>query len=192
MLHLCRNIFIMVHNSNDFIAELVKMTSSHIAYAKDLLEIPEEDLQHKVTVNSWSALECLEHLNRYAIFYNTEIDKRLNASSLPHAETFKSTYLGNKFAKDMLPKEGMKTMKAFKSKNPNLSSLDKEDVLLSFIKLQENLVLLLNAACSKNINKIKTNTTLPFLKFKLGDTFRFVIYHNERHIVQAKKALAAF
>jgi hypothetical protein len=27
------------------------------------------------------------------------------------------------------------------------------------------------------------------IRFKIGDTFRFVINHNQRHIEQAKKAL---
>jgi hypothetical protein len=48
---------------------------------------------------------------------------------------------------------------------------------------------LLETASTKNLTKIKTAITLPLLKFRLGDTFRFVIYHNERHIVQAQKVL---
>ena len=179
----------MVHNSKKVIADLILMTSSHVNYAKQLLETSEENLQFKQSEKSWSALECLEHLNRYALFYNAEINKKISASSLPASETFKSTYLGNKFANDMLPQESMKTMNTFKSKNPNASKLDKEQVLLSFIQLQEELLGYLETAKKKNLNKIKTKTTLPILKFKLGDTFRFIIHHNERHIVQAKRVL---
>mgnify|MGYP005989863197 CR=1 FL=1 len=181
----------MTHNSTNIISSLIKMTSSHITYAKQLLETPEKNLQYKNNSKSWSALECLEHLNRYATFYNVEIAKRMHASSLPFTATFKSTFLGNKFSNDMLPKEGMKTMNTFKSKNPNLSKLDKEKVLSTFIKLQEELLALLEKAFSKNLDKIKTSTTLPIVKFKLGDTFRFVIHHNERHIVQAKRVLSS-
>ena len=61
--------------------------------------------------------------------------------------------------------------------------------MLDFIALQEELLDLLEVAKNKNLDKIKTKTTLPLVKFKLGDTLRFVIHHNERHIVQAKKAL---
>ena len=179
----------MIHNSKKVIADLVLMTTSHIKYAKQLLEISEEKLQIKHSEKSWSVLECLEHLNRYALFYNAEINKKMNASSLPFSETFKSSYLGQKFSMDMLPKENMKTMNTFKSKNPNSSALSKETVLLSFIQLQEELLSYLEIAKNKNLDKIKTKTTLPILKFKLGDTFRFVIHHNERHVVQAKNVL---
>lgn len=179
----------MIYNSKDIISGLITMTTAHLSYAKELLEISENKLQFKQSSKSWSVLECLEHLNMYATFYNTEISKKMIASSLPFSETFKSTYLGNKFANDMLPKEGMKTMNTFKSKNPNQSKLNKETVLLTFIQLQETLLQLLEVAKSKNLDKVKTRTTLPIIKFKLGDTFRFVIHHNKRHIFQAQKAL---
>ena len=181
----------MIYNSTEVLERLIIYTTEHIAYGKQLLEVSDEELQFKRTQNSWSVLECLEHLNRYASFYNGEINKKMLPSTLSFAETFKSTFLGNKFANDMLPKEGMKTMNTFKSKNPNASKLDKEQVLLTFIKLQEELLDYLHIAKSKNLEKIKTYTTLPILKFKLGDTFRFVIHHNERHIVQAKRVLAS-
>jgi len=179
----------MIYNSTTVISDLAQMTSNHINYGRQLLDISEDKLQFKQSSSSWSVLECLEHLNMYTAFYNTEIDKRMNASSLPFSETFKSTFLGNKFANDMLPKEGMNTMKTFKSKNPNASTLNKEQVVLTFIKLQEEMLDNLDTAKSKNLNKIKTKTTLPLLKFKLGDTFRFVIHHNERHVVQAKRVV---
>jgi hypothetical protein len=89
----------------------------------------------------------------------------------------------------MLPKEHMKKMKTFKRKNPINSNLDKETVIKKFIYQQEQMLNLLALSKNKNLNKIKTSITLPLLKFKLGDTFRFVIYHNERHIVQAQNIL---
>lgn len=181
----------MIYNSNEVISNLIKMTASHITYAKQLLEMTDKQVQHKQAPKSWSVLECLEHLNRYASFYNPEINKRMKASTIPFSETFKSTYLGNKFANDMLPKEGMKTMNTFRSKNPNTSKLNKEQVILSFIQLQEELLEYLELAKAKNLDKIKTYTTLPIIKFKLGDTFRFVIHHNERHIAQAKRVLSS-
>ncbi len=179
----------MIYNSEEIITDLIIMTNSHISYAAQLLEVSEDKLQYKQTSKSWSVLECLEHLNRYAVFYNKEINQKMTSSVLPFSETFKSTFLGNKFANDMLPKEGMKSMNTFKSKNPNASKLDKEKVLLSFMQLQEELLNYLEVAKSKNLDKIKTKTTLPIIKFKLGDTLRFVIHHNERHVVQSKRAL---
>lgn len=41
-----------------------------------------------------------------------------------------------------------------------------------------------------SLNKTKTGISIStWIKLKLGDTFKVVIYHNKRHIVQALKAL---
>ena len=179
----------MIIKSKELLSELYSLVNSHIEYAKYLKTINEEELQKKPSNKSWSALECVEHLNLYAEFYNPEITKRLNNTPIDRIENFNPGFFGNKFALDMLPKEGMKTMNTFKSKNPIYSKLNKNIVLNKFITYQEELLDLIEKSKSKNLNKIKTSITLPILKFKLGDTFRFVIYHNHRHIEQAKKAL---
>ncbi|MCD8401920.1 DinB family protein [Tenacibaculum finnmarkense] len=173
-------------NTKELLSELKQIVVSHINYAESLKNTTTEDLQYKKTAKSWSVLECLEHLNLYAEFYNNEIRKRIEKSKYQKSTVFKSGYLGNKFALDMLPKEGMKTMNTFKSKNPIYSKLDEKVVLERFIMLQKELLQLLELSEDKNLTKVKTSTTLPILKFRLGDTFRFVINHNQRHIIQAK------
>ena len=45
---------------------------------------------------------------------------------------------------------------------------------------------------SKNVNLDKTKTAISIsnlIKLKLGDTFRVLIYQNERHIKQAEKTI---
>ena len=179
----------MIFKKEELLSELKQYVISHINYAESLKKILESKLQKKQNDSSWSILECLEHLNLYAEFYNKEIKKRLKESKYLKSTVFKSGYLGNKFAIDMLPKGGMKRINTFKSKNPIYSKLNKEDVLTRFILLQKELLILLELAVNKDLTKTKTSITLPLLKFRLGDTFRFLIYHNERHIVQAKKII---
>ncbi len=176
-------------NTKNLLTELKAKVNSHIEEAKLLLTLSNDELQYKTSPKSWSVIECIEHLNLYAKFYNLEVAKRIKKSNSKATTNFKSSYLGNKFALNMLPKEGMKTMNTFKSKNPIYSDLNTKKVLLKFITFQEELLILLEKSKGKNLTKIKTSTTLPILKFRLGDTFRFVIYHNERHIVQARKVL---
>jgi len=62
--------------------------------------------------------------------------------------------------------------------------------LTEFIAQQKQMIQLLNDAENVNLNKVKTSISISkFIKLKLGDTFRFVIYHNLRHIEQAKRNL---
>ena len=179
----------MIFNSIDLIITLKEYVLSHTKFIEELKAFSEEDLQRNSNKESWSILECLEHLNLYANFYNKEIKKRLENSNHSTSNVFKSGFLGNKFASDLLPKNGMKTMNTFKSKNPIHSYLKKEEVLRDFVSNQEELLCLLTVTRSKNLTKIKTSLTIPLLRFRLGDTFRFVIYHNERHVVQARGIL---
>lgn len=182
----------MIFTANDFLEDLKKYVDLHLSFAKSILEIPENKLKAKLSKESWSVLECLEHLNLYGDFYLPEFNTKIHQSKTKPQKQFKSGFLGNKLVKDMLPNPQMKTMNTFKSKNPIHCSLDKEKTILRFIEQQGNLKNLLESAKTKNIQKIKSKTTIPLLKLRLGDAFRFVIYHNERHIQQAKKVLKKF
>ena len=113
----------------------------------------------------------------------------MNSAGNNQAVNFNSGRLGNYFAKSMLPKEKSIKVKTFKDKNPLHKELDKE-VLDEFIEQQDSLLSLLTIAENKNLNKIKTGISITkWIKLKLGDTFRIVIYHNERHVQQAQMAI---
>lgn len=171
------------------IDELKKITEENIQFAENLLNETDEKLNFRLSEKSWSILECIEHLNRYGKFYIPEISKRIENSSTKSTEIFSSGILGNYFANSMLPKEKLNTMKTFKSMNPIHSKLDKS-VLNEFIAQQKQMIDLLNEAKNIDLNKVKTSISISnLIKLKLGDTFRFVIYHNLRHIRQAKRNL---
>ncbi|MBD3906592.1 DinB family protein [Chryseobacterium sp. Ch-15] len=171
------------------IDELQQITAENIQFAENLLNQPDEKLNFRFSEKSWSILECLEHLNCYGNFYIPEIRKRIENTDTKSTEIFSSGILGNYFASSMLPKEKLNRMKTFKSMNPIHSKLDKE-VLNEFITQQKQMIHLLNEAENIDLNKVKTSINISnLIKLKLGDTFRFVIYHNLRHIKQAKRNL---
>ncbi len=178
----------MTFDSEQLIDELTKLTQNLISRVDKFQDLELEQLNFKPTENSWSILECMEHLNLYGKFYIPEIESSIEKTSSKANKTFKSGLLGNYFANSMKPKVQLNKMKTFKDKNPSGSQLDKS-VLKELILQQEQLLISLSKAKNVDLNKIKTNITLPLLKFKLGDTFRFTIYHNERHVVQAEKVL---
>lgn len=80
-------------------------------------------------------------------------------------------------------------MKTLRSMNPIHSHLDKM-VLDEFITQQKQIIALLNDAEQVDLNKTKTGISISGLvRLKLGNTLRFVVYHNLRHIEQAKMIL---
>lgn len=175
--------------SKDLLQNLIERTKQNIMEAEKFNLLPIATLNKRNSPESWSILECLEHLNLYGDFYLLEIEKRMETSTTESATIFTSGFLGNYFAKSMLPKEKLNTMKTFKDKNPIHSVLNKTHID-RFIQQQQKTLELLNIAKDKNLNTIKTSISISkWIKLKLGDTFRVIIYHNERHIVQANKIL---
>ncbi|MBN7813409.1 DinB family protein [Algoriphagus sp. H41] len=173
----------------DLIDELKGYTSQHINDALFFLSLPLEQLRHKDHAESWSVLECIEHLNRYGDFYIPEIRRRLERSPYPKSEDFQSGLLGGYFASMMLPKERLNKMKTFRSMNPLNSDLDVR-VLDRFIRQQKEILELLEKSKYTDLVKVKTSISISkWIRLRLGDTFKVVVYHNLRHIRQAKNNL---
>ncbi|MEQ8302989.1 MAG: DinB family protein [Cyclobacteriaceae bacterium] len=171
--------------------DLIKRTESVKQEVLQFSDVPVEMLNQRKAPDSWSALECLEHLNRYGRFYVPEIETRINSAKVSENEEYKSGWLGNYFALSMLPGENGKLnkMKTFKSMNPLLQVLNK-DVIDEFVQQQDRLLNLLQSARRVDLAKVKTGISISkWIKLQLGDTFRVVVYHNQRHVVQARKAL---
>lgn len=179
-------------SSNLLLDDITRDLEQYIAEAEAMKALPLTRLNWRATETSWSALECLEHLSLYADFYVPEIKKSITASAYREpAAVFTSGWLGNYFAKSMLPKEKLNKMKTFKDKNPLGSQLGYHTID-RFIREHRQLLQLVQAAKKVDINKTKTGISITkLLRLKLGDTFRFVVNHVYRHIVQAKKVLDA-
>jgi uncharacterized damage-inducible protein DinB len=169
---------------------LISVASQHF------IDTPPEVLLRQPAPGKWSVAQCLDHLNAYSRFYVPAMEKAIQAmltGSLPPAppDTFKSGWLGNYFTKMMQPKpDGQVStkMQAPKAYRP-LADLDATKVVREFIDWQEDIQALLEQAKLVNLQQVKIPTTLGnWLKFSLGDTFRFVIAHEQRHMAQALRA----
>lgn len=174
----------------DLISELKEITLQNTDFAQKLNELSDEKLNWKNDTNSWSVLECLEHLNIYGNFYLSEIESTMRKTSNASESEFYPGLLGDYFAKSMQPKAKLNKMKTFKKTDPIGSKLNR-NVIDTFITQQNKLLELLQASEKVNLNKLKTGISITkWIRIKLGDTFRFVIYHNQRHILQAERVLA--
>jgi hypothetical protein len=178
---------------NQLLNKLKIITENNIEFAKSLQNQSNETLNFRTSENSWSILECLEHLNFYGEFYLLEIENRINESQFSATKSdFKSGILGNYFADMMLPKEKLNKMKTLKTANPIHKKLD-TSAIEEFINQQHKILGLLEKAKTVDLEKTKTSISISkLIKLKLGDTFRFVIYHNLRHVKQAENILLKY
>jgi hypothetical protein len=60
-------------------------------------------------------------------------------------------------------------------------------VVSEFIRQQEHLLQLIRISRKRDLNKIKIPISLTkYIRINLGDTLRFIVAHNERHMRQAE------
>ena len=179
----------MTFTTIELIQELKKITEMNQSDLNRLILCTEEELNKRSNEGSWSALECLEHLNIYSAFYIPEIQNRLERTKYNKSTNqFKSGVLGNYFVKTVGPLENSKKMKTLASSNPIGSDLSLS-TLQQFGAYQEQTLAILEKALTVDLAKTKCGISIaPWLKIKLGDALRVVIMHNRRHMIQALNA----
>jgi hypothetical protein len=141
----------------------------------------------------WSVAQVIEHLNSYGRYYLPAIESALNKQPGNHDDTFKSGWLGDYFTRSMLPgKNGQvnNKMQSPKDHRPH-AGIHGKPVLDTFLQQEQQLLELLERAKQANISRIRIPISLSkFIKLKLGDTFRFLVAHHQRHFVQVKNTLS--
>jgi hypothetical protein len=167
------------------IKQLVKQTKKNLNQVQLLKELDDKKLNFKNSPENWSVLECIKHLNIYGDFYTPAIEKSIERASNSDNDYFKTGVLGNYFVKLIEPKEKLNNIKTMSQFNPIGSNLNKAE-LIKFEQHQYQLLSLLAKASKVNLTTNKTGTSISkLINMRLGDTLRFVVAHNHRHLNQA-------
>lgn len=156
-------------------------------------------LTHKPSEKEWSAIECFQHLyltNKYYLLKIRETVEKAKAAGASPKETFKSGFLGNYMYNTMKPKNGEVTNKTgtFKSVDPNKkyanTTLDVQKVIENFKKQQREFGELLSLVEEVGLDSGRVPSLIgPIMSFKPGDALKFLLAHEERHLIQAKNAI---
>lgn len=184
----------MKYNSLVLLESLQADVKQIILQANKLETLSADILQRQPAADKWSVAQVLEHLNIYARYYSNAIEDKLHLNqSGPNAE-FHPGWLGNYFTKIMKPRDDKsipQKMKAPKNAIP-APQPDAAAMLREFINHQHHLLNLLAIAKTANLDYIRIPTSLSkLIRLKLGDTFRFLIAHEQRHFIQIENILAA-
>jgi uncharacterized damage-inducible protein DinB len=180
--------------TEDLIAELKGDVQHIIEAAEHIRTTDKNKLVYQINKEKWSVVQILEHLNAYSRHYLPAIGKAMDEDEGQRNAWFESGFWGNYFTKSMKPtnihevKNKMKAMKAYTFPN----SLNVEKVEKEFLEHQHKLLELLDQAKNKDLNSIRVPITLTtMIQLKLGDIFRFLIAHEQRHMIQARNTLKA-
>ena len=158
---------------------------------------PLANWQVQPSPDKWSAAQVIEHLNTYNRYYLPEIGKGISKSAKDLAASsveFTPGWFGAYFTKMMRPTADGRIknkMKALKNHRP-AAALDVKQVLDEFIRKENLLLQLLQDARTVHMGKLRIPISISrFIKLKLGDTFNFLIAHQQRHFLQLNRTLEA-
>lgn len=138
----------------------------------------------------WSIADCYEHLNSYAAFYLPRLQKAVEKTPIIFEDTtFSYSLLGGYFIRLMDPQQSTKKMRAMKKHLP-LKNMDAHEVVALFIQHMEELLSLLKQCRQRELKHMRITTSISTLiRLNGGDALHFLLVHNERHLVQARRLL---
>ena len=169
--------------SKILIKDLKSRTQYCISEAKKWKKLNEHDLNLKRDLSSWSIGQCLDHLILFGNYYIPLFNESIKNSNKPTSTYFIPGFIGNMYAKAMLPNQVK--LGASSDKSPSTIRLTNE-IVDQFIVQQKQYLELLELAEKVNLNTNKVSTSISkWVSLKLGDALRVAIFHNERHIRQA-------
>jgi uncharacterized damage-inducible protein DinB len=176
--------------------ELIQQLRTDIERVRAAAQFFKESDKHKMVYSpgsdKWSVVQILEHLNAYSRYYLPAIQKAMTERPTSRSAWFQSGFWGDYFTKSMKPvnvyevKNKMKAMKAYSFPN----SLNVDTVLNEFMQHEDELLRLLDMAQHVNLEEVRVPITITkMIKLKLGDTLRFLVAHQQRHMIQARNML---
>jgi hypothetical protein len=179
-------------NTTDLINDLSADVRQMILEAENLQSLDDDTLSRPPMPGKWSVGQVLEHLNFYSRFYLKAIEANLHQHKTQPRDTFQSGWFGNYFTNMMKPADS-RTVKnktrAMKSATPPVE-VNSREALRQFITDQHQLLNLLQIARSADLGKIRVPISVSkMVRLKLGDTFRFIVAHEQRHFVQIRNTL---
>jgi len=180
--------------SEELIDQLESDVRKIIAAAEHLRQADQVKMSYVAEQGSWSVAQVLEHMNMYSRYYHPIIEKSMVHITRDTNAWFIPGFWGNYFTKAMMPKnvyDIKNKMKASRHYIPE-KSLNVETVINEFIQHQHKLLHLLEIARRRNLNSIHIPISISkMIRLKLGDMLRFLVAHEQRHMIQARNAVKA-
>lgn len=174
----------------DLLDELEQELRNQLLFVHDqLINCSKEKLLKSSSTGGWSILQCLDHLNSYGLYYLPRIELALKKCKKSDSEYYLSGWLGDYFTKMMSPDTSGKKYKALKGHIP-IEVPEPSRVLSEFIRQEELLLSFISELLERDPASVRIPISIsPVIRLKLGDTIRFIVAHNKRHLLQAARNL---
>lgn len=155
-----------------------------------------ERLLERPGPDRWSVAECIEHLNVVNEHYVDAAEASVQAATPPlsRPDAYRPGWiLGNRLVDHVHPRHIERKMSAPSFLQPaDAAELDAYAVLDAYLNRADRLLHLLDVSYDHDIGSVRVPSSFTrFIQFKLGDILRMLVFHDQRHLIQAKNALDA-
>lgn len=151
--------------------------------------LSKDQLLYVANEGDWSIAACMAHVNSYADYYYPRIEKVMQhpTNARMQYSTFNHSWIGAYFIRIMDVDRSKKKFKAIKQHQPQVDA-DPHAIVATCIAHLERLLVLINEARTKDIRKLRVTASLSaFVKLNVGDALQFLLVHNKRHLLQARR-----
>lgn len=165
--------------------------------ARALRELPLGLLERRPDPKRWSVLEVCEHINLSSGHYLRHLRKAYAdpAARFSRSKVHRPGLWGGLLTRTMRPRRDgsiplpMATLRIFEPREAPTKRLAALDDLIALL---EGFRTLLDAAQERGMDGPRITSTLgPVFRFKVADAFSFAVAHQDRHLLQIDRTLAA-
>ena len=181
-------------DSRSLIEDLQATLREQLRRAEQLEVLTHDRLEQRPMPDAWSVLEIVEHLNILSGQYLRRLRKAYAGSGIFRKDPFLPGRWNTPIhtAQRHMPTGRipgpMRTLWFF---DPKAAHAKGRQSLQDFRALLDEQAVLLDKALARGIEGPRITSTIgPILRFKIGDSFRFMIAHQQRHFLQIDRALA--
>jgi hypothetical protein len=181
-----------VFSKQALITELLDRTELVKASTQSFLRLTNDQLNFKPNAGQWSIAQNFEHLNISNGANIRNVLARISGAPDVKADKFKSGWLGDFIYSKVMPRAdgSVFKIKTGKTMHPVGGMLDGQDILQRYLQNCDMIDDILRHSATKNLQGIKIpSSVFRFVNLRLGDHLRFLIAHNERHLLQAHRMM---
>ena len=182
----------MKRNKNQDIQQLTQEITEINRQMEHFRTLEEATLRHRPRPEAWSVLDCVEHLNLFCADYFPRIEKSLRTARLSGQPDYRPGFFGTRMFSALQPQNGERKqkVKTFKKMVPQTDKQAPAAVLDTFLGYQAQLQAWIASSEQLDWEGTRVASAIgPILNLKLGDCFRLIVAHTQRHILQAEEVL---
>ena len=162
------------------------------SYANAMLSgLDSEQLDWKPDEESWSVREIVEHLRLTNEAYLSEVSMAVRRSDMtePEGQEYVTPKLAQRFINAVGPNGNDKTPvpKVLVPHSEHTPENTLELFLKHYTAVQEFMI---EATMTDLVRTKLKSPIMPILKFQLGDAFKIILMHNERHLKQIERLMS--